>query len=419
MIGRSSFPRLLALAAVPLFSFASEAAAADARWSGDVAYKNRNPAVAWGVEASAQNGFVVWENDRLGLLGRTLDAAGDPTGAVVTLKANDPLPQVPGEGDVRLNKEPALVLDKTGRLFVVWTEELVHIRTDFFFEERVVLGRDVYAQAFDATGAAVGSAVRVHGNPRGFQSRPAVARLSQGRSDLAVVAWDSDAGEGAVEGVFSKVFQLATLAPLTADLAVAAGAARRPAVAASGATALFAWELAGDEQTRGLFARSLAADTLALGKANRLSNNSSTTPSQASLVATQGGFLVAWTNALSATKTRVLVRPLSSTGTPLASQRAVSAVAARAESVPALASRGSQVAVLWMYWGRSLAEGILAVEIDKLGNVTGSEEWLNQQLPTAGYRSALTIAPNGNVIGVWQGPDGSGRWSIRSGKLDN
>lgn len=84
-----------------------------------------------------------------------------------------------------------------------------------------------------------------------------------------------------------------------------------------------------------------------------------------------------------------------------------------------MTSRGDRVAVLWLYWGRSLVEGVLAVEVDKKGNPGGVEEWLNEQLPSGSpYRPTVTITPSGSIVGAWQGPDSSGQWSIRSGKLD-
>jgi hypothetical protein len=424
MIGRSLLPRFVTLATVALCTTTSLVAAADTKWSGDTAYKNRNPSIAWGSAAAANVGFVVWENDRLGLLGRPLDADGNPTGSIVTLKANDPLPSVPGEGDVRLNKEPAVIADRAGRLFVVWTEELVHIKTDIFYEDRQVLGRDVYAQVFDAAGASVGAAFRVHADARGFQGRPGVARLARFRNaDVAVVAWESDGSGGGREGVFARAFQIAPQSALTGELDVAVGSAKRPAVAGGASTVLFAWENAGtpigNQDNRGLFARALDGETLALGKVSRVSNVASTTPSQASLAVTPGGFLAAWTNAVTATKTRVLVRPLAADGVPSGPQRPVSSEAARAESAPTVASRGERVAVLWLYWGRSLVEGVLAVEVDKKGNPGGVEEWLNEQLPSGSpYRPTVTITPSGSIVGAWQGPDSSGQWSIRSGKLD-
>lgn len=109
-----------------------------------------------------------------------------------------------------VDKEPAAIADRAGRLFVVWTEELVHIKTDIFYEDRQVLGRDVYAQVFDAAGAPVGAAFRVHADARGFQGRPGVARLARFRNaDVAVVAWESDGSGGGSEGVFARAFQIA------------------------------------------------------------------------------------------------------------------------------------------------------------------------------------------------------------------
>jgi hypothetical protein len=113
----------------------------------------------------------------------------------------------------------------------------------------------------------------------------------------------------------------------------------------------------------------------------------------------------------------VLVRSLGADGAPLAAQRPVSTNPGRAESLPTVASRGDQAAVLWLYWGSSLVEGVLAVEVDKRGVADGPEAWLNDTLPSGGAnRPALTITPQGDVLGVWQAPDTNG-WSIRSAKL--
>jgi hypothetical protein len=417
---RALRPWVLSLASLPaiLPLFAAPASAGEIKWSGDTSYKNRNAAIAWGTGAAANAGFVVWENDRLGLLGRSLDASGNPSGPVVTLRANDPLPQAPGEGDVRLMKEPALSIDRTGRLFVAWTEEFVHIRTDFFFEDRQVLDRNVFVQTFDAAGRAVGAAARAHVGLNGFQAKPAVTRLATaGGADFALVAWDSDAGSGATEGVFAREFRFSSQAPVSGELVVATGAARRPALAAQGGAGLIAWEVGGLADARGLFARSFDSAGDTLGRVNRVSPTGNAGPSQVSLAATGAGYLAAWNNAVTVTRTRVLVRALGADGNPIGAQRPVSSNPARAESLPAIAARGEQVAVLWLYWGSSLVEGVLAVGLDKRGTPDGPEQWLNDTLPSGGAnRPTLTITPQGDVVGVWQAPDSNG-WSIRSAKL--
>ena len=93
---------------------------------------------------------------------------------MVTLRTNGDLPPVPGEAEVLIHREPVVVLDRSGRAVVAWTQEVVRIRTDYFFEDRVVLQRDVFAQVFDSAGQPIGDAFRVHPKAIGFQGRPSI-----------------------------------------------------------------------------------------------------------------------------------------------------------------------------------------------------------------------------------------------------
>jgi hypothetical protein len=119
-------------------------------------------------------------------------------------------------------KDPAAAMDGGGSFVVVWTSH----------------GQDapntdgVYAQRYDALGAAVGPEFRVNVTAAGIQNEPAVAMNSRGDW---VVAWKADEGTGATPnfGVFARRFG-PDGQPLTGEIHVNAQQDRtqsRPAVA--------------------------------------------------------------------------------------------------------------------------------------------------------------------------------------------
>ena len=199
-------------------------------------------------------------------MGRALDARGEAVGAVLNLRHNGDLPPVPGEAEVLFHREPAVVLDRAGRALVAWTQELVRIRIDYFFEDRVVLQRDVFAQFFDDSGRPLGEAFRVHTQPldfrvgrsslcsRGWQHGPRLDRLGERRSTTgccpggfraALSNLQSKAGRRRVHG------RIGRRPP---------GRGREPR-----GSALIGWEATSDTGKLAVFGRSLNAATKVLG----------------------------------------------------------------------------------------------------------------------------------------------------------
>src|SRR5689334_13374615 len=64
--------------------------------------RHLSPQVAFSPSGSS---LIVWENDRLGILGRAFDRNGNPTTPELVLAAND-LPVIPSVGRVMVRKEP-------------------------------------------------------------------------------------------------------------------------------------------------------------------------------------------------------------------------------------------------------------------------------------------------------------------------
>lgn len=144
-----------------------------------------NPAIAM----NGSGGFVVaWSrrvSDQLDIAARRFDALGAPLGSEFQVNTYTTGRQVGA----------AVGVDGAGRFLVVWESEL-----------QDGSGRGIYAQAFDAGGARIGTEFRVNAWTTGAQQRPAVVAAGPGHF---LVAWDSLAQDGSSAGVFGRIVDLA------------------------------------------------------------------------------------------------------------------------------------------------------------------------------------------------------------------
>ena len=144
----------LCLAALALPMVAATASAQEIRVNSTGDIKQRTPAAAF----SGDGGYLVtWVNERDGLVGRSFDPNGQPRGLDRVLVPNVNLASIPGEGDVKAQREPAIATLPNGNFLVAWSEETAHLKSDIFYEKRTVLDKEIFAQRFDRAGNAQGA----------------------------------------------------------------------------------------------------------------------------------------------------------------------------------------------------------------------------------------------------------------------
>lgn len=360
------------------------------------------PQVAFGPSGNA---LVVWESQLSGIMGRAYDRNGKPTTAEMVLAANRNLPTVPARGEVLVQKEPALVFLPNGEFLVFWTEERDFLFVDHFYEDRELLGQDVYVRRFSAAGAPLSERIRVNASDSGFHRR-AKAALKQGG---LVVVWESALGPAAGDStaVYGRLlnrrgqpagaeFRIdAASSPEIWSLSLAANAA---------GDFLVAWE-GGNVQTPDIYARLFDKDGAPLGAefiANPGTSGRQRRP--AALATRDGDFLVAWQSSSGTTTPGIKGQFYSSAGARIGSELLISKPVAKIQIAPALALLPSgNIVATWLDWGDTWPVGAFAVVIDNSGRTVGDQVKMSREQLYPQYQSSVAANQFGDVLAAWEG----------------
>ncbi|WP_418316906.1 putative Ig domain-containing protein [Piscinibacter sakaiensis] len=269
------------------------------------------------------------------------------------------------------------------------------------------LGRGIFAQRFDASGARLGGQIGVNTWIPADQLAPVVA------ADPAagyVVAWVSDNQDGSGRGIYVQRLDLAgqKIGVETRVNTTISGDQVAPGVAltASGAFVVV-WQSA-DASGEGIYMQRFDANGQQAGDetlVNVVTANDQTVPVVA--MDGSGNFVVAW-QGRDADGSGILARRFDAAGNALGGEFVVNSNVVDSQVAPRLAmnAAGQWVAV-WQ--GRdSDNNGIVARRFDAAGNPLGSEFLVN--LTTAGQQTAPTVAINdsGALAFAWQSSDGGG-----------
>ena len=248
-----------------------------------------------------------------------------------------------------------------------------------------------------------------------FQRLPDVARLEGGGF---VVVWQSSYQDSDAYGIVAQRFDAAGV-PQSGEILVNAqttGDQSRPAVAAlAGGGFVVVWDslaTPGDSDNRAVVARRFSASGSALAgdqQVNSYTTGAQLRPGVAALPG--GGFVVVWDSAGSADgdsdQYSVQARRFDAAGSPLGAEMQVNTDTTGRQVTPAVASfSGGEFVVVWDSEAGADGDGrsIAGQLFDATGSPQGGELLLNsygtgtQQLP------AVTTAPGGDFLVVWQGP---------------
>lgn len=132
------------------------------------------------VAALGDGGYlVVWQSAD-DIHSQRYDASGAPSGGEMIVSA----------APSSIERDPAIAVLSDGGYVVVW--EATALDGD---------GEGIYAQRYDATGAAVGGAFQVNTYTTGLQVNPAITALRDGGY---VIAWQSDGQDGSATGTYAQ-----------------------------------------------------------------------------------------------------------------------------------------------------------------------------------------------------------------------
>jgi len=384
---------LLTATAAPVLG-QPQLAGAEFRVNGDTNAILRNPAIAFSNNGTA---VVAWENEQGGLRARLYDRNGNALSAELPLVANVKLQGVPAHGIETIRKDAAVAFLAGGGFVGAWTEERDNVSTDFLFESRQVIDRDVFAQMFSASGAPQGSPVRLNAVANGYQSQPKILVRNGGLDPIVV--WQTGSG------IVGRAFRPEKSKAVGAEIRISSGLSGNPVITADAAgNFLVSWEAA-DRDSQGVFARLF--DKSASPRGGEFLVNSTTTGLQRRPAVSSvkgGGWLVVWQGqGATAKDAHVYGQFLGGGGSFIGPEFRVSQGFGPTQISPAVAQLANgNFVVAWTDWRDPFPIGVFGVEIDKLGNAVGDETEINSRPIGSQVRTALA-AFGSTVLVPWEG----------------
>jgi hypothetical protein len=360
-----------------------------------------SPQVAFSPSGTS---LIVWENTRLGILGRVYDRNGNPTTPELVLAGND-LPGIPSRGKVMIRKEPALAYLPSGEFLVLWTEEKDFLVLDHFYERREVLEQDIYGQRFSARGAPLGQRFRVNATTNHFQRRPKAAV----KAGEVVVVWEHalKTHERESSAIYGRLLTRRG-APTSGEFRIDANRSPEISNVAVAANApgefLVAWEV-GDAQDRDILARLYERNGDPLGAAFMANPATLGRQRRPAVMATRDGdFLVAWQSYVKDTPTHGIQGQFySSAGARIGSELQISKGVGEVQISPALALLPSgNIVVAWMDWIGAVPIGAFAVVIDDIGVPLGDEVKMSQERLYPQYQISVSANAQGDILAAWE-----------------
>ncbi|HEV7667894.1 MAG TPA: hypothetical protein VGS22_05180 [Thermoanaerobaculia bacterium] len=373
--------------------------------------KQRTPAAAF----STDGGFlIVWVNERDGLVARSFGPNSQARGLDRILVANVNLPSIPGEGDVKAQREPAVAALPNGNFLVAWSEETAHLKSDIFYEKRTVLDKQIFAQRFDRAGNAVGAKFSVNQAAADLQERPKIVVFNR----QVAIAWSTNDGEPAVkanEGIFLRRFDLSGTA-LGAETRVGAPGTfgYNPGLVADSAGGFaVSWD-GPDADGRGAFARFYNETGTPRGAAVQINTTTFGSQGRASLAQlADGTFLALWQGQFETPlKSRIYSQVVNRAGRILGVQRQVSDGALPWHLSPiALVRTAKSPSATWVEWTPSFPNGVFGVDLSG-GAPAGTKAKISERQIGAAYELAAATNSRGDLLLVWEGFNGGDKPGI-------
>jgi hypothetical protein len=373
--------------------------------------KQRTPAAAF----STDGGFLIaWVNERDGLVARSFGPNSQARALDRVLVPNVNLPSIPGEGEVKAQREPAVAALPNGNFLVAWSEERAHLKSDIFYEKRTVLDKEIFAQRFDRAGNAVGAKFRVNQSATDLQERPKIVVFNR---QVAIV-WSTNDGADAVkanEGIFLRRYDLVGNA-LGAETRVGAPGTfgyNPGAVADSAGGFAVSWD-GPDADGRGAFARFYNETGAPRGAAVQLNTTTVGAQGRASLAQlADGTFLALWQGRFETPlKSRVYSQIVNRAGRTLGVQRQVSDGALPWHLSPiALARTGKSPSATWLEWTPAFPNGVFGVDLAG-GAPAGTKAKISERQIGAAYELAAATNGRGDLLLVWEGFNGGDKPGI-------
>ena len=368
------------------------------------------------VALSNHAGVAVWQERFTGLVARSLDATGQPTGAVTTLVAADEVP-VPFRGRVFLPKDPSVVITNSGERLVTWTRDRLAMSVDFFYQDETLLEQDVFVQRFNAAGEALTRPQLLSTSREGFQYSSVIVPASSSRFLVGFLEQDEPGAEHegrvSVRMINRRGHDVAPdgLALKSEPVGLRDVRSLRGALSANGEQALFVFSACCDENSdRGVFGQFFKLDrngVTAQGGAFQISTRSQGTQGVPDVVAEgDEDFLVVWHGPTGKTtgrypERRIFGQVVGASGALLGPELRISNGEGWGHDRPRLArAKNGQRMVVWRFFRGDLPSGIQAARIGA-GGASGAGFVINEK--RALEEGAFIGAGRNGFVATWIG----------------
>jgi Ca2+-binding RTX toxin-like protein/fructose-1,6-bisphosphatase len=375
------------------------------------------------IAVDSSGGFVVvWTGpdgggSNTGIYARRFDSAG------VAQSLFDAASSSLVSTDARINTTTAniqrlasVAADADGNFIVVWES----------IQDPVTGDSGVYAQRFDKDGNRIGGETQIHTNVLGEQTEVSVAMAPTGEF---VVTWTSDVGDGDGTGVFVRRFNSAGVAqPIdpptgpasTSDVRVntTTDLSQRfsnVAIAPDGSFVVTWSSVLQDGDGYGVYAQRFSSTGARVGPEFPVNTTTASNQQNSHVaIAPDGNFVITWSSEnQDGSSWGVYARLFDSNGDPLTGEILVNQFTTGEQrySTVAMDSDGNFV-VTWQSFSQPsetvTTTGIVARRFSRTGTPLGDEFLVNTTTPGDQRFPAVGVAPSGNFVVVWTGPDANG-----------
>ncbi|WOB44734.1 hypothetical protein HNI00_17435 [Thermoleptolyngbya oregonensis NK1-22] len=375
------------------------------------------------IAVDGSGGFVVvWTGpdgggSNTGIYARRFDSAG------VAQSLFDAASSSLVSTDARINTTTAniqrlasVAADADGNFIVVWES----------IQDPVTGDSGVYAQRFDKDGNRIGGETQIHTNVLGEQTEVSVAMAPTGEF---VVTWTSDVGDGDGTGVFVRRFNSVGVAqPIdpptgpasTNDVQVNTTTDLNQrfsnvAIAPDGSFVVTWSSVLQDGDGYGVYAQRFSSTGARVGPEFPVNTTTASNQQNSHVaIAPDGNFVITWSSEnQDGSSWGVYARLFDSNGDPLTGEILVNQFTTGEQrySTVAMDSDGNFV-VTWQSFSQPsetvTTTGIVARRFSRTGTPLGDEFLVNTTTPGDQRFPAVGVAPSGNFVVVWTGPDANG-----------
>jgi autotransporter-associated beta strand protein len=349
------------------------------------------------VDMDADGNFVVvWnsasqDGDGIGVYGQRYNAAGVAQGAEFQVNTHTAGAQL----------TPSVSVDADGAFIVTWQSNL---------QDGSSYG--IYAQRYDATGAADGDEFQVNAYTKSNQTLPDVVLKENGD---AIVVWTSTGQDGNSTGIFLAIpaepIAVEAAAPVTVtDIQVntyTTSAQSTPAMAADAdGNFVVAWSSSGqDGNSTGIYAQRFNAEGVALGaefQVNTYITSTQTNPAVA--MDADGNFVVTWdSSGQDGNSNGVYGQRYDAAGVAQGAEFQVNTYTTSAQSLSSVAmDADGDFVVAWGSNGQDgSGYGVYAQRYNAAGATQGTEFKVNTYTDSTQGAADVAMDEDGNFVIVW------------------